>query len=174
MLGGAPDKLLDTYDEERRPVAEEMLGLSTRLLEAQKRGSMRCGREVHQLDIGYRNRPIPSSRRPVWNPSCWRSSAGRTAARRGRVSPTPVRSVRRCTLEPDGYETTREIVAPRRTLTSITSEPDTGFQTMAAIYATPMALHLASGCWFGLTVMSVRSSAPTKPVHSKAIWRRPV
>ncbi len=52
-LGGAPDKLLDTYEEERRPVAEEMLGLSTRLLEAQKRGSMRRGREVHQLDIGY-------------------------------------------------------------------------------------------------------------------------
>ncbi|WP_034470342.1 FAD-dependent oxidoreductase [Afipia sp. P52-10] len=53
VLGGAPDKLLDTYEEERRPVAEEMLGLSTRLLEAQKRGSMRRGREVHQLDIGY-------------------------------------------------------------------------------------------------------------------------
>jgi 2-polyprenyl-6-methoxyphenol hydroxylase-like FAD-dependent oxidoreductase len=53
VLGGAPDRLLDTYQEERRPVAEEMLGLSTRLLEAQKRGSMRRGREVHQLDIGY-------------------------------------------------------------------------------------------------------------------------
>ena len=30
-----------------------MLGLSTRLLEAAKRGSTRRAREVHQLDIGY-------------------------------------------------------------------------------------------------------------------------
>ncbi len=68
VLRGAPDKLLDTYEEERRPVAEEMLGLSTRLLEAQKRGSMRRGREVHQLDIGYPESALtfePSSRSGV-------------------------------------------------------------------------------------------------------------
>ncbi|NUG31906.1 FAD-dependent oxidoreductase [Acinetobacter baumannii] len=53
VLNKAPDTLLDTYEEERRPVAEEMLGLSTRLLEEQKQGSMRRGREVHQLDISY-------------------------------------------------------------------------------------------------------------------------
>ena len=52
-LGGADDRLLDTYEEERRPVAESVLGLSTRLLDAQKQGGMRRGREVHQLDIGY-------------------------------------------------------------------------------------------------------------------------
>jgi 2-polyprenyl-6-methoxyphenol hydroxylase-like FAD-dependent oxidoreductase len=45
--------LLDSYEEERRPVAAAMLGLATRLLDAQKRGEMRRGREVHQLDIGY-------------------------------------------------------------------------------------------------------------------------
>ncbi|MPQ69678.1 MULTISPECIES: FAD-dependent oxidoreductase [unclassified Pseudomonas] len=50
---GAPDILLDTYEEERRPVAAAMLGLATRLLDAQTRGQMRRGREVHQLDIGY-------------------------------------------------------------------------------------------------------------------------
>ncbi|NVZ65198.1 FAD-dependent oxidoreductase [Pseudomonas gingeri] len=50
---GAADALLDTYEEERRPVAAAMLGLSTRLLDAQVRGNMRRGREVHQLDIGY-------------------------------------------------------------------------------------------------------------------------
>jgi hypothetical protein len=59
-----------------------------------------------------------------------------------------------------------------RTCTFITSEPDMSFQTMAAIYATPMALHLASGCWFGLMVMSLRSSGLIKPVRSKAISRR--
>lgn len=53
VLGGAPEALLDTYEEERRPIAGEMLGLSTRLLDAANRGDMRRGREVHQLDLGY-------------------------------------------------------------------------------------------------------------------------
>jgi hypothetical protein len=53
VLQGAPDALLATYEEERRPIAAEMLGLTTGLLEAAKQGSMRRGREVHQLDIGY-------------------------------------------------------------------------------------------------------------------------
>ena len=50
---GAPDKLLDSYEEERRPVAASMLGLATKLLDTAKRGEMRRGREVHQLDLGY-------------------------------------------------------------------------------------------------------------------------
>jgi len=50
---GAPDALLDSYEEERRPVAAAMLGLATKLLDALKRGENRRGREVHQLDIGY-------------------------------------------------------------------------------------------------------------------------
>ncbi|MEI9996363.1 MAG: FAD-dependent oxidoreductase [Rhizomicrobium sp.] len=53
VLRGAPDKLLATYEEERRPIAAQMLGLATGLLEAAKQGSMRRGREVQQLDIGY-------------------------------------------------------------------------------------------------------------------------
>ena len=53
VLRGAPDEKLDTYEEERRPVAAGMLKLSTRLLDAAKRGDNRRGREVHQLDIGY-------------------------------------------------------------------------------------------------------------------------
>ncbi len=52
VINGAPAVLLDTFEEERRPVASEV-GLSSRLLEAAKRGSTRRGREVHQLDIGY-------------------------------------------------------------------------------------------------------------------------
>jgi 2-polyprenyl-6-methoxyphenol hydroxylase-like FAD-dependent oxidoreductase len=51
--GGAPDGLLDSYEEERRPIAASMLGLTTKLLDAAKRGEMRRGREVHQLDLGY-------------------------------------------------------------------------------------------------------------------------
>lgn len=53
VIQGAPEALLDSYEEERRPVAASMLGLATRLLEAQKKGDMRRGRDVHQLDIGY-------------------------------------------------------------------------------------------------------------------------
>jgi len=54
VLHGAADTLLDTYEEERRPVAAAMLGLSTRLLEHAQRGDNRRGREVQQLDLGYR------------------------------------------------------------------------------------------------------------------------
>jgi 2-polyprenyl-6-methoxyphenol hydroxylase-like FAD-dependent oxidoreductase len=53
VLNGAPETLLATYEEERRPIAAQMLGLATSLLEAAKQGSRRRGREVHQLDIGY-------------------------------------------------------------------------------------------------------------------------
>jgi 2-polyprenyl-6-methoxyphenol hydroxylase-like FAD-dependent oxidoreductase len=53
VVDGAPDTLLDSYEEERRPIAASMLGLTTKLLDAAKRGEMRRGREVHQLDLGY-------------------------------------------------------------------------------------------------------------------------
>lgn len=58
-LKGAGEGVLDSYEDERRPVAEAVLGLSARLLDAQKElGGMRRGREVHQLDIGYRDSPL--------------------------------------------------------------------------------------------------------------------
>ena len=53
VIKGAPAALLDSYEQERRPIAADMLGLSTRLLDAAKRGDTRRGREVHQLDLGY-------------------------------------------------------------------------------------------------------------------------
>ena len=64
VLGGAPDDLLDSYEAERRPVAAEVLGLSTRLLAETRRGIMRRGREVKQLDLGYPESPLawPSSK----------------------------------------------------------------------------------------------------------------
>jgi hypothetical protein len=55
VIGGAPDGLLDSYEEERRPIAADMLGLATALLDAAKRGEMKRGRDVQQLDIGYPN-----------------------------------------------------------------------------------------------------------------------
>jgi 2-polyprenyl-6-methoxyphenol hydroxylase-like FAD-dependent oxidoreductase len=58
VIGGASASLLDSYEAERRPVAAGMLGLSTKLLDAAKRGDMRRGREVQQLDIGYPGSPL--------------------------------------------------------------------------------------------------------------------
>ena len=55
VLGGAPDSLLATYEEERRPVAEAVLGLSTRLL---RETELRRGRDVSQLDLGYPGSPL--------------------------------------------------------------------------------------------------------------------
>lgn len=55
VLAGAPDALLDSYEEERRPVAEHVLGLSTHLLAGHRQqGGMQRGADTHQLDIGYR------------------------------------------------------------------------------------------------------------------------
>jgi len=53
VLAGAPETLLDSYEQERRPIAAGMLGLSTKLLDDAKRGEFRRGREVQQLDLGY-------------------------------------------------------------------------------------------------------------------------
>lgn len=53
-LDGAPNALLDTYEEERRPVAQSVLGLSTSLLETRKLSTVtERGRDAHQLDIRY-------------------------------------------------------------------------------------------------------------------------
>ena len=58
VLRGADERVLDSYEMERRPVAEDVLGLSSRLLDGQKHGATRRGREVQQLDIGYPDSPL--------------------------------------------------------------------------------------------------------------------
>ncbi|GAA3816039.1 FAD-dependent oxidoreductase [Streptomyces coacervatus] len=50
VRGGAPAALLDTYEEERRPIAERMLGISTGV----HRGEVRRGAATVQLGLGYR------------------------------------------------------------------------------------------------------------------------
>ncbi len=64
---GAPDTLLDTYEEERLPVAADVLGISTRLLrttEEQGRDArVRRGRETQQLGISYRGGPLAAEHR---------------------------------------------------------------------------------------------------------------
>lgn len=54
LRDGAPESLLDSYEEERLPNAAEMLGLSTRI----HRGEQRRGAATQQLGIGYRGGPL--------------------------------------------------------------------------------------------------------------------
>ena len=49
LWGAAPAALLDTYEEERRPIAAQMLGISTGV----HRGEVRRGAATVQLGLGY-------------------------------------------------------------------------------------------------------------------------
>ncbi|WP_327317423.1 FAD-dependent monooxygenase [Streptomyces sp. NBC_01235] len=62
VLGGrAPETLLDTYEEERRPVAAHVLGLSTAIHRAQaKRGAT-----TRQLGLNYRDSSLTEETRPA-------------------------------------------------------------------------------------------------------------
>ncbi|MFZ0657497.1 MAG: FAD-dependent oxidoreductase [Candidatus Binataceae bacterium] len=119
VINGAPEKLLATYEEERRPIAAEMLGLSTKLLQAaRERGSMRRGRETHQLDLGYPQSSL-SLNKPARSPE--RVMAGDRA---------PDAPIRGAAGQPTrlfklfqgphwtllGYEVDRGAIAPRRDL----------------------------------------------------------
>ncbi|MBQ0828538.1 FAD-dependent monooxygenase [Streptomyces tagetis] len=61
LLDGAPDTLLDSYEEERRPVAAAMLGLSTGV----HRGEVRRGGATRQLGLGYRDSSLTAETRPA-------------------------------------------------------------------------------------------------------------
>ncbi|MFJ8820260.1 FAD-dependent monooxygenase [Streptomyces sp. NPDC102467] len=55
VLSGAPQELLGTYEEERLPIAADILGISTRIHRAGANGMpVQRGEEVQQLGIGYR------------------------------------------------------------------------------------------------------------------------
>lgn len=61
VLAGAPRKLLDSYEAERRPVAASVLGRSTKKYEAAETGeeeTMKRGVDEQQLLISYREGPL--------------------------------------------------------------------------------------------------------------------
>src|SRR5277367_793517 len=119
VIHGAPENLLATYEEERRPIAAEMLGLSTKLLQAAgQRGGMRRGRETHQLDLGYPesslslNKPARSAERVIAGdraPDAPISGAAGQPSRLFKLFQGP-----HWTLI--GYQVDREVIAPRRDL----------------------------------------------------------
>ncbi|MEU2517997.1 FAD-dependent oxidoreductase [Streptomyces pseudogriseolus] len=64
LSGDADPSLLDSYEEERRAVAADMLGLSTRI----HRGEARRGGATLQLDLGYRESPLSAETRTAPGP----------------------------------------------------------------------------------------------------------
>ncbi|MFF7642365.1 FAD-dependent monooxygenase [Streptomyces canus] len=63
LRAGAPAALLDTYEEERRPIAAQMLGLSTGV----HRGEVRRGEATRQLGLGYRESSLAEETRTAPN-----------------------------------------------------------------------------------------------------------
>ncbi|MFE6975299.1 FAD-dependent monooxygenase [Streptomyces sp. NPDC057682] len=61
LLHGASASLVDSYEEERRPVAAGVLGLSTRI----HRGEQERGAATQQLGLGYRGGPLSTGRAGV-------------------------------------------------------------------------------------------------------------
>jgi len=117
VLNGAPGSLLDTYEEERRPIAAGMLGLSTKLLEAHKRGEVRRGREVQQLDLAY-----PDSSLALEKPKRVGGLLAGDRAPDAPISTAAGRSTRLFELLKGphwtllGYEVERDLVQPRPSL----------------------------------------------------------
>ena len=67
VTAGAPAGLLDSYEEERLPVAAGVLGISTRLHDKGVAGDADAHRrddpELHQLGLGYRDSPLSREER---------------------------------------------------------------------------------------------------------------
>lgn len=75
VLGGAPESLLDTYEEERLPVAAHVLGLSSRLyrqIAAEENEQIRRDSVTLQLGITYREMSLSAAS----GESSWRLAAG--------------------------------------------------------------------------------------------------
>ncbi|MFJ3657890.1 FAD-dependent oxidoreductase [Streptomyces nigra] len=64
LRGGASADLLGTYEEERRPIAAHMLGVSTGV----HRGEIRRGQATRQLGLGYRESSLTRETRPEPGP----------------------------------------------------------------------------------------------------------
>jgi len=61
VISGAPEKLLETYEEERRPIAAGVLGLSTKKYEtlgSLKSSSIERGKDEQQLLLTYQGGPL--------------------------------------------------------------------------------------------------------------------
>ncbi|WP_069812478.1 FAD-dependent oxidoreductase [Streptomyces sp. TP-A0874] len=78
---GAPEALLETYEEERLPVAADMLGLSTRI----HRGEAERGAATRQLTLGYRDSSLAVEARVRLPPEALRAGDRAPDGRPGRA-----------------------------------------------------------------------------------------
>lgn len=86
VLAGAPERLLDTYEEERIPVAAGILGISTRIHRASSRGRQtRRGGEMRQLGIAYRDSSLTRETRSRLPDDALRAGDRAPDGRRGGV-----------------------------------------------------------------------------------------
>ncbi|WP_216591438.1 FAD-dependent oxidoreductase [Streptomyces brasiliscabiei] len=131
LRGDAGDALLETYEEERRPVAAAVLGLSTRV----HRGEERRGRATQQLGLGYRDASLCVDTRGHLPPDALRAGDRAPDGRRGGVhlfdafrgphwtlltvgpgapaEPSPLRNARRAHIPPyEAYGTGVFLVRP--------------------------------------------------------------
>lgn len=117
VLAGAPGALLDSYEEERRPIAADVLGLSTQLLDAYKRGNLQRGRELRQLDLGYRGSSL-ALENPARDQGIGAGDRAPDAPLRSAAGhPARLFALFRGThWTLLGYETDRAVVTPRRGL----------------------------------------------------------
>ncbi|KAK1181359.1 FAD-dependent monooxygenase [Streptomyces sp. NBS 14/10] len=91
---GADPALLDTYEEERLPVAARVLGISTRIHRAHRAGDEegeRRGPEVRQLGLNYRGGRLAVDRRPAPEGVAGEGVAGEGVAAEGAVREGAVR-----------------------------------------------------------------------------------
>ena len=161
VLAGAPEKLLATYEEERRAIAAGMLGLATQLLKESKQGRMRRGRETRQLDVGYPGTSLALQTR---------ERDGVQAGDRAPDAPVRGAAGQRTRLfslfrGPHwtllGYEADRAAVAPRPGLHAVSSARAATSWTTVSTSAMPTGYHQATGCWSGRMAMSAASPGPT-------------
>lgn len=65
VIAGAPEHLLETYEEERMPVAASVLGMSTDLHRRNFEPSNDPAPQLHQMDITYRQSSLAVDDRPA-------------------------------------------------------------------------------------------------------------
>ncbi|MFF4318182.1 FAD-dependent oxidoreductase [Streptomyces sp. NPDC001568] len=126
LSGGAPEALLDTYEEERLPVAADMLGLSTRV----HRGETRRGGATSQLGLGYRDSSLAVETR---------AGLPEEALRAGDRAPDGLR---------DGVRLFTEFRGPHWTLLTVgpdTTTPGTGLRDSPAVRAVRIPSYGAYG-----------------------------
>ena len=174
VLDGAPEDLLASYEEERRPVAAGMLGLATRLLDEAKRGNeMQRTREARQLDLGYPDSSLAFQTRE--RDGLEAGDRAPDAPMRGRAG-KPIRLFSLFRGPGIGPSWALKPIAPPLRLglvcASIAWESMATSWTTAVTFVQPTAFRRANGRSSGRMATSARSSVPGTSRSLSGIWQK--